>query len=475
MRSYDALADLLDALQSHVSRLLEQDNDRLLIGLPRFLEVLKTDPLLSSAISSLISDADQKNEQFGAHDAQIRHELKTLWPRYRALLEEKLPIDTRKLRIFNARGSFEVFERRLESSDTPEIRHDKEPTEDPSNAGELITQLTHWSSGWLQDDSDEVADLRQRFEVLRQRHQYAFRQFWLDGRNTAGTALRRLDDLSQTMNRPPGDGSDTDTTIRRLEHVRVRDLLAVLYDPSNFPSEDQRRALEEAANSVRRDVRLVHQEIRAVLLLRRSRLWLIRRFAARCERYDADELRRLCSSEKEPEKRLTARFARFLFDQGLNPITDAPVARLKPDVLDLGFPFYVEAKQYGREGKDVRSALKRAFGQVLGTWGRLRATHELNEAFLLVFRLDGPRVEMPEVVRLDGRTLYTWLVDLVPPRRAGSREKFVPIVITGEEVLSWYDDANQLRLATSSTPRKELARERRAPPGRRATGPSRSR
>ena len=64
--------------------------------------------------------------------------------------------------------------------------------------------------------------------------------------------------------------------------------------------------------------------------------------------------------------------------------------------------------------------LRKAVGQVFDTWGRLRSTQPLNEAFLLIFRLGGPRVEMPETVRVHGRKLFIWLVDLAPVEDAGS-------------------------------------------------------
>jgi hypothetical protein len=48
------------------------------------------------------------------------------------------------------------------------------------------------------------------------------------------------------------------------------------------------------------------------------------------------------------EDRLTVELARFLFDQGLNPLTKPLIGGLEPDLLDSSVPsaFYVEAKQY---------------------------------------------------------------------------------------------------------------------------------
>ncbi len=68
-----------------------------------------------------------------------------------------------------------------------------------------------------------------------------------------------------------------------------------------------------------------------------------------------------------------------------------------------------------------------------GTWVTLRQQYIIPEAFLLVFRVAGPRVELPEVLTHDGRELYSVLVDISSER--GSREKRQAVTFSDGELL----------------------------------------
>ena len=90
---------------------------------------------------------------------------------------------------------------------------------------------------------------------------------------------------------------------------------------------------------------------------------------------------------------MTAEFARYLFDQGLSPLTKPLTGGLEPDLLDPEAGFYVEAKQYKRS---ARQELVKSVGQVLDTVGRLQGgPYAVEEAFVVVFRRGGPRYLLP--------------------------------------------------------------------------------
>lgn len=450
--NYDALNDVIAVSERLVSALVAQTDERLLVGLHRFLELLRSDPLLSAAVSSLAAQAREQEEAFGRHDRSLRCELCETWPRYRALAES-IEVEPDKKDVFNALGSLEAFERRLKEPAIIEFPDLDEPDSDPSTSKKLLKQLHHWLE-WkrpkLATDDPEFDELERLFWHFQERHTSAFRRFWLDGRNLAGVALKRLQALAAAMNPSPGAPDLDARVLTWIASRSVRELCKAVYEGAS--GGEAETAVAKAAGAVRRDLKLVQEEVSAVLVLRRSRLSLVRRFAARCERYDADELRTIARDSKA-ERELTSRFAKFLFDAGLNPLTDTPIAGLKPDVLEMGAPFYVEAKQYGgqvvkpggrkvgvRRGpapSAVRTTLRKAFWQVLDTWGRLRGTLSLPEAFLLIFRLGGPRVEIPNVIQLDGRLLYVWVVDLGPADQSGARQGLTPVVVAVDEVVSW--------------------------------------
>jgi hypothetical protein len=170
----------------------------------------------------------------------------------------------------------------------------------------------------------------------------------------------------------------------------------------------------------------------------RSRRALIIRFKQRAEWHDAARLREVAATATGRggiEDRLTGELARFLFDQGLNPLTKPLVGGLEPDLLDPSVlpAFYVEAKQYGGS---ARSSILKAFGQILDTVGRLQShAYPVHEAVCVVFRRAGPRYVLPEWVQAEGYRVYFTLIDIGPPEESGARQKHRPSRIIEEEFL----------------------------------------
>ena len=119
----------------------------------------------------------------------------------------------------------------------------------------------------------------------------------------------------------------------------------------------------------------------------------------------------------------------------MNPLTKPLVGGLEPDLLDPSVlpAFYVEAKQYAGS---ARSTIRKAFGQILDTIGRLQSdAYPIHEAFCVVFRRGGPRYELPEWVQAEGYRVYFTLIDIAPPEESGARQKHLPIRITEKEML----------------------------------------
>jgi hypothetical protein len=162
------------------------------------------------------------------------------------------------------------------------------------------------------------------------------------------------------------------------------------------------------------------------------------RFKNRAEWHDAARLRAVADDDSiggGPEDRLTTELARYLFDQGLNPITKPLIAGLEPDLLDpsLRPVFYVEAKQYARSD---RRAVVRAVGQILDTVGRLQSdAYPVEEAFCVVFRRGGARYLLPDSVHADGYRVYLTLVDIAPTEESGRRQRHRPSRISEQELI----------------------------------------
>jgi hypothetical protein len=190
-------------------------------------------------------------------------------------------------------------------------------------------------------------------------------------------------------------------------------------------NQERRASLDELVTNLKTLVERVHEDLRRRLGTVRTHMALIRRFKNRCEWHDRDRLRKIAEASSAPEEDLTAELVRWLFDQGLSPLTKPRTGGLEPDVLDPSFrpTLYVEAKRY-RASRHARSHIRRGVQQVQDTAARLHGTpYEIHEVFLVVFREGGPRYVLPEMITGDAWTIYPLLIDIAPSEQTGSRQR----------------------------------------------------
>ena len=174
---------------------------------------------------------------------------------------------------------------------------------------------------------------------------------------------------------------------------------------------------------------------------------LLARYKARCQTHDRKRIQGLGLEPKVTEPMLTAELALSLFDQGYNPLTEVPIAGIRPDILDasrdpsaspslsLSLSLYVEAKQYKR-GDSVARRVQQAMYQVYTSVACLRSDHiDVSEAFLVIFRRSGPAVRAPAKVRTEDLTVFIEVIDIAPEKETGSRERLRPVQLSVEDVL----------------------------------------
>ncbi len=286
-----------------------------------------------------------------------------------------------------------------------------------------------------------VVDLYNLSEVWA----HATRWLALSMRVSAGLALLRLDSVPPSLNPEP--------TIRKVGEKRTDQLNAALQRQfsvnglffnavhTDVRNDAQADLAEKQVAELRAGLTRLSVELHRRIGVTRSRRALILRFKQRCEWHDATRLREVADTATGRggiEDRLTGELARFLFDQGLNPLTKPLVGGLEPDLLDPSVlpAFYVEAKQYAGS---ARSTIRKAFAQILDTIGRLQSdAYPIHEAFCVVFRREGPRYELPESVQAEGYRVYFTLIDIAPPEESGARQKHLPIRVTEKEMLGMF-------------------------------------
>lgn len=434
----EELAALLDR---QFSFLLEQQGSDLLRELRRTLEMLERDPRFSvlleeerQELRATLSASRTLQAKTVARAVSVRRRFTETTPALddsRAPRPESLTLEwLRSLAAFDATAGFEKLP----------ILFGQES--DQTVAAQLIEILRlKFADGrrclasgepTQEDQHPELNDLQQELLDLRVEYSRAWRRLHDHARTAPGTALQYLERCvevlsSPRLTAPPGDFQELMTLAHPSWPLPVDD--QILYGQHGGRPADA-EGLNRVADGVRQALQRLLHGLRLRIGTVRSVNAVFERFKNRCEMHDRDRLRDLASlrdaarnngslGRTRAEQALTVELARYLFDQGLNPLTEVPVGVHRADVVEPD-RLYVEAKQYSRQ--NPRSYLLQGTRQVFEMMGRLQASrYRLSEAFFVVFRLAGPLCVFPQEVRFEGWTLRPFVVDLAPAKVSGSR------------------------------------------------------
>lgn len=341
------------------------------------------------------------------------------------------------------RGKDTAYGMRLESASTSIVELDSETGRPVPESDEPARGTEHTGGGPFVEEADieRLERWRQRLRNADVRLEHARRWMRLRVRTDAGLALLKLEAAREALN-PPAKLIGPDYTVTDVFSDTVKwiaslgHLLFTVADGDQLGEADA-RAVSERVSQLRADADRLQEELHRRVGATRSRLAMVNRFKLRCEWHDRQRMADVASDGSlsgGPEDRLTAELARYLFDQGLSPLTRPMTGGLQPDLLDPNARFYVEAKQYKRS---ARSDITEGFAQVVDTANKLRGdTHyQIEEAFCVIFRLSGPYYLLPSTVEAGELRVHFMLVDLAPPSETGRRQKDKPVAITAEELI----------------------------------------
>jgi hypothetical protein len=431
---------LVQLLDRQFKFFLEQRGTRKIERLTPLLSLLEGEPQIAGVLNDLRTEAGTALAEFERSDREIRNALDQLWALHGSEIRRRLK--TRDDAIHDP-WPMDRVEDGLAGTAPAWFPVGSEGPEE--QAKKILLALRHWwtccvqaaekANEVLADDFRNLAGPLSRLEAT---HEFIARRLREESRSLAWPAFERLVGMSSATNpRPPslseGDGWGTRHVLRKkAAELRKTDA----FFQTN--SEEKVQGVKTFYESIEADARVIHEELRLRIGLARSKRGLVERYAARCAAFDAERLRAMAAKRSTvAERLLTSDFARFLFDAGLSPVTNAEVGGVSPDILHLrgGSLFYVEAKQYAH--KNPRSQLRRAYLQVWSTWAQLRNNYSVPEAFLVVFRRAGPLFIPPPLVRHDGLKLYSVVADI--SGQAGSKEK-LPVLTLNEEELRPQED-----------------------------------
>jgi hypothetical protein len=297
-------------------------------------------------------------------------------------------------------------------------------TLDEHDAGREIpfdNQLTHLISilHGVAERADHEAAL-ERVHLARLQLERAQRQRRIFYATSAAASLVSIE-LTLTDLNPPAVIPDLHTQIARMSRERsdsTNALATLMFARNGFGAPDV--VVSQLIRGMRTDMRRVYEDVRLRLGQERSLLAVFERYRQRCQWYEADRLRVLAEASSRPEDALAETLVTYLFDNGLNPLVQPMIGRIRPDALDVSsrFTFYVEAKQY-KQG--APRYLLQGMQQVWDMLGQLQSTgSDVREAFYVIYRRGGPRYEFPRRLQHGERIVHVLLIDIAPIEERGS-------------------------------------------------------
>lgn len=441
--------DLIDALDRRF-RLLEHSRRDGLVSFTfdtyEFRQYLDSDPRLQGAFRGLCAQGISRIEAYHKQEDEVVHRLidarQRLVTQYPECDDSRLP-DLGPNQFDSSRAqSLAAFDGMAPKAGMRLPRMPSDTKQPESRTSDMLNILR--GKVIPMPNSDECDVCQRLISVFNEQETKiaAFKREWtVFSRSGVECACIRLALITTELTNPWGPTEELDPLLTRMRLVTAEystgtskidtKTFGDKYGLNLHSDDDGGSALAELYDIVLR----AYEGVRAQLGTTRSYRALVDRFRLRAELYEADELRAQADAAS-PEKVLVARLARFLFDQGLNPLTEPLLGRLEPDLLDRTsrWTFYVEAKQYA--GSSGRQTIVRGLRQLWDTLSPLQGyPYRVHEAFYVVFRRGGPRYVLPERLESEGVVVYPVLVDIAPGTESGSRQKKQPIRIDEADLL----------------------------------------
>ncbi len=379
------------------------------MSVSRLLRLLEEEPTLAAILKEMERESAEAVGRYSVHERRLMDEVRALWDAESPLLLARSGEEG-----FEPEG-LSAYRFSLVPASYLDFPPDEEPRWDRAAVRHRISKLKYWVSlafGRAQTDAERgrLGNLELRLTSLKERHEHAFRAYRIEGSTLPGPALARLRFAVHCLNPSPLQASKTDEREAALVHP-PRELAELLHEPT------QKRLLTRAPGSeiidqARRDATLLQEELLLSLGLARSRITLVHRFVVRAERFHSDRLRALATSARRLEKELVRELSLHLFEAGLDAVADPSLLGARPDAFagSSKAAVHVEARllprAFGEEAvvAAVASASKR--------WTSAASVHGARACALLLVRVGGPILELPEALHARDRELVLAQLDL---------------------------------------------------------------
>jgi hypothetical protein len=441
MQTYHLALELLDRRYALVA---DAADDVALLHVMDFLRLIKFDTLIQLYTVALLNTAAQQATQNQDLTQPIVEELKSqkdaLLAFIPALDDQQLPRpDLPGIQYFL---SFRRFNDILAGDDLMargQALEPGDPYEDQTPVGRLLKILSSKLQMALKNypannPPPALESLQLRFLKAREERSHFWREFINRHRVSAEAALGELLRLEQLINLPPPQGDTLRDWLQR----------SVLRDDGGLAGAALRKEIYEQQSNPERVrlakwvVRRVYEGLRARIGSTLSHQLLVGRYKARAMWYDKERLRQLVTNAqgnfiRRREDTLVLEMAKWLFDNGLPIFVKTKFANLEPDLLSIGSrSILIEGKAYKAADKSIAKNI----AQLHAYLNSLDASQfHIEEAYYVVFRLDGPLYDLPRTFVFNRHIIYPVVIDLGLAEDSG-RKQSAPVVITQDDILT---------------------------------------
>jgi hypothetical protein len=427
-----------------VALCLEASDQTFLLCVGRLLELVAADPLLERCLHDAVLAGSKRAEVLRARDAVLRKDLRKL----RKDLQQRFPGLQRSAALTHSDADYEDsladFDAVDSQKENPPVSDDA--TDDPGITHHLADILVTVTGGLLKPrrksaDVTHAKEAALHARQLRKTRQTLFEDLRdLHAVNPGATWFRLHEIVKKTRAidvdlRTIGENRlQILAHLLRHEDVDVPSIRRVMYKVGSIygdaPTKRDLDRFSRIRTGVAERLRIVQADLLWRLNVRVSREWAIRRYVQRCVKFRAEELRQLVRrQEGKPEETLVADAAGYLFDQGLDVWTEVTLGAQRMDLASGPGPgaFVVEGKIYRTPSKGKKAVFD-GLKQLNSYVTTLQPTLSAIEGFLLVYRLEGRKLELPRWVLRNSRRFWLIHVDLGESKDTGHNAKLsVPV------------------------------------------------
>lgn len=402
------------------------------IDLKKFIDFLLQDERVSGFTNKLLFEAEECLEKYGqqfkkeqARAVNLKKQICKTYP----TLDDSNSVRKSKL-DFDYENTFAAFEDLLKYEE--------------HQIKKLIYLLNTYRNETLPHKLLRILEMKVRsvndekisstINELSSENEYWFKEAANFYRTSPGWALNQIQIIIRSMN-PPLDVNGSDRVSLYLIGEGARH--ATYEKARNCPStsevdEKVKRDFKKTKESLRRVYEALREEIGSSLYC----LEIIKRYKARCEWYNYDNLRLLVKNKKRKEDPLTRDLVTYIFDQGTTVLYRTRFGVKETDVISVKNvqsenPIIVEVKVYSSSNE--RSRLIQGIHQLYGYLSTLEHYYKyISAGYFIYYRIGGPTYQFSESIKIGRFTIYPIFIDIAPSKQSGSKQGKIIFIKNGE-------------------------------------------